>query len=112
MNGYLRYEAWLLTNKTDKKDWEPKKQDKRKLNDLINLWFEKHEQFLKSGKNRKAMLSNLAGKTGNPYGQALNTSDFSVYRNERLKAGTSKNMMNHEQAYLRAMFSELIRLDE
>ncbi len=109
----LRYEAWLKTNKTKEKDWEPKKKtDKRKLSDLINLWFEKHGQYLKSGKNRKAMLLNLANKIGNPYGQTLNASDFTVYRTDRLKAGISKNMVNNEQAYLRAMFNELIRLDE
>jgi len=109
----LRYEAWIKNNKTITPEGEPKtKYDGRKLSELIEIWHEKHGQYLKSGKNRRLMLNNLYKHLKNPVGEQLTAGDFAVYRNERLGAGISKNMVNNEQTYLSALFNELIRLGE
>lgn len=109
----LRYESWLKTNKTVSPEWEPKSRaDKRKLSELIELWHSKHGQYLKSGKNRLLMLNNLCKRLGNPKAEEIKPSDFTVYRNERLASGVSKNTVNNEQVYISSMFNELIRLEE
>jgi integrase len=109
----LRWEAWIKTNKTASSSWEPKTEyDKRKLSDLIDLWFSTHGRNLKDGKNRKLMIDNLCQRLGNPRAENLKGSDFTTYRNERLNAGLTANTINHEHTYLSAVFNELIRIGE
>ncbi|MCK9619171.1 MAG: tyrosine-type recombinase/integrase [Methylobacter sp.] len=109
----LRWEAWIKANKTKSKDWEPTTDtDKRKLSDLIELWYSAHGQNLKDGKNRLLMVNNLCTRLGNPRAENLKSSDFTNYRNERLKTGVSANTINHEHVYLSAIFNELTRIGE
>lgn len=109
----LRWEAWIKTNKTKSKDWEPRSEtDKRKLSELIELWYSAHGQNLKDGKNRLLMINNLCARLGNPQAENIKSADFTNYRNERLKAGVGANTINHEHVYLSAVFNELTRIGE
>jgi len=109
----IRWEAWIKTNKTKSKDWEPTTEiDKRKLSDLIKLWYSAHGQNLKDGKNRLLMINNLCTRLGDPRAENIKSSDFTDYRNDRLKTGVSANTINHEHVYLSAVFNELIRIGE
>lgn len=109
----LRWEAWIKTNKTKSPDWEPTSEtDKRKLSDLIELWYSAHGQNLKDGKNRLLMINNLCSRLNNPHAENIKSSDFTKYRNDRLKTGVSANTINHEHTYLSAIFNELIRIGE
>lgn len=48
---------------------------------------------------------------GNPRADLFTGDQFAEYRKARLDAGITANNMNREQAYLRAVFNELARLD-
>jgi len=107
-----------------------KKRDERRVSTLVNLWFDLHGQTLKRGEERKRALESMATRMGDPLAVELTTSHFTTYRAERLtgkfcresigsgrKKGedakpVSANTLNHELAYLRALFNELERLGE
>lgn len=88
----------------------------RRLLDLAQDWYELHGQTLKDGAPRLAILRGTCTRLGNPLATALTPELFLRYRNDRLKEETrvgntvTKNSVNHEQAYLSAMFGTLTKL--
>ncbi|MCS0582037.1 tyrosine-type recombinase/integrase [Massilia pinisoli] len=104
------YEAWVKTQVTQDNAWEPKKKDPRRLSELVNLWYEHHGKELRAGADTHKRLVAMCAAMGNPLAETFKASDFVEYRTQRLAAGISANNMNHEHAYLRAVFNELERL--
>ncbi|MFU4666600.1 tyrosine-type recombinase/integrase [Pseudomonas aeruginosa] len=107
------------------------KLDERRLSQLIDLWYKLHGQSLKTGDQRLALLLAMAERMGDPKAHKFSANHFATYRAERAEGkhtrakpgrGRSKgdekpkpisaNMLNHELAYLRAVFNELERLGE
>nr|WP_250546847.1 tyrosine-type recombinase/integrase [Stutzerimonas nitrititolerans] len=107
------------------------KLDERRLSKLIDLWYTLHGQNLKTGEQRLALLLAMAERMGDPKAHKFTANHFATYRAERAagkhtrakpgrgsgKGGEkpkpiSANMLNHELAYLRAVFNELERLGE
>lgn len=106
------------------------KRDDRRLSDLVDLWFKLHGQTLKRGEERQRALKAMAERMGDPRATDFTASNFTQYRAERLagdhgrstpgngmKKGqkakpVSANTLNHELAYLSAVFNELDRLGE
>jgi len=107
------------------------KLDERRLSKLIDLWYTLHGQNLKTGEQRLALLLAMAERMGDPKAHKFTANHFATYRAERAAGkhtrakpgrGSSKgdekpkpisaNMLNHELAYLRAVFNELERLGE
>ena len=103
-----RYERWVLTKYSQGEDWNPR-QDKRTLRDLINLWFLHHGHALKDGESRKRKLDAMAIRLSDPRASDFTSADFAAYRLVRLEEGLTENTLNHEQAYLTAVFNELVR---
>lgn len=106
-----RFEALLLTNNQDAL-FAVDKPDKRRLSDLVNLWYQHHGITLKDAKNRMSSLNLLVENLGNPYAKKFKATDFSEYRAKKLNEGLHANTLNHHLAYLRSVFNELIRLGE
>ena len=107
------------------------KHDTRTLRDLVERWYVVHGQNLKTGSQRLSLLNNMVERMGNPKVAKFSAADFAQYRAERaegkhprskpgngfVKEGDvpkpiSANMLNHELAYLQAVFNELTRLGE
>lgn len=107
------------------------KHDTRTLKDLVERWYVVHGQNLKTGEQRLSLLNNMVERMGNPKVSKFSAADFSQYRAERaegkyarntpgngfVKEGEqpkpiSANMLNHELAYLQAVFNEMTRLGE
>ena len=88
----------------------PEKRDTRKLSDLVDLWHKHHGVSLKANDDTYSRLKNLSAALGEPLAEKFNAEMFTEYRSMRLAEGTSANTLNHEHAYLRAAFNELIRL--
>lgn len=107
------------------------KLDERRLSDLIDLWYKLHGKSLKTGDQRFSLLMAMAQRMGDPKAHKFTSTHFANYRAERAEGkhtrakpgrGRSKddeepkpisaNMLNHELAYLRAVFNELERLGE
>lgn len=104
----VRFERITLERYAQGEDINPKK-DKRLLTDLINLHYDLHGQYLKSGLERKNKLLNLAKVAGNPSAYKITASWFVELRQSRAQT-IKANTLNHDRAYLHALFSDLINL--
>lgn len=108
-----RFEKYVLAKSSSEKEWSPSFKDQRTLNDLINKWYELHGQTLKDGERRKRKLIQISERLQNPKAVEITTKDFSHYRSIRLDSDkVSANTVNHELAYLKAVFNELDRAGE
>jgi integrase len=105
-----RYEAHIRSEYNKNKDWNMQHQaDERRLNDLVDLWYEYHGNRLKDSQGRLSTLRLLVEHLKNPKICNFTKHDFLKYRNSR--TDLTPNTINHHHAYLAAVFSELVRLD-
>lgn len=81
-----------------------------RLSDLIQVWYELHGQTLKDHKARLTRTLSIAERMGNPLASEFTALSWAHYRAARLSE-VAPSTVNHEQRYLSAVFSELIRLD-
>lgn len=105
-----RFEQFSLTE-AEQKPWLPSKDDNRRLNDLVDLWFTLHGQALSDGIKRKSKMLSMALLMNNPIARNITSADFSKFRELRLKSVSIKTV-NNDQTYFNALFNELIRLGE
>jgi len=80
-----------------------------RLSDLIKLWHQLHGCTLKDEKTRLARTLAIAERLGDPLATEFDALAWARYRQQRLKVA-SPHTVNHEQRYLSAVFSELLRL--
>lgn len=80
-----------------------------RLSDLVQVWYELHGQTLKDHKTRLTRTMAIAKRSGDPFAADFTALSWARYRAARL-AEVSASTVNHEQRYLSAVFSELIRL--
>ncbi|ENY8009034.1 hypothetical protein ACF1UB_000004 [Vibrio fluvialis] len=59
-----QYERWLLATRNSK-DWIENPKDIRRLSELIDVWYQRKGQTLKSGERNKKILIGIAQKIGN-----------------------------------------------
>ena len=105
-----QWEAWLKTQVTKAADWQPEKRDTRKLSALVEIWFKNHGIGLRAGLETYRSLLTLCKALNDPEADRFTVDLFTTYRTKRLAEGTSTNTLNHEHAYLRSVFNELIRM--
>lgn len=79
------------------------------LSDLVALWHSLHGCSLKDEKTRLSRTLAIAARLGDPLASEFDALAWARYRQRRLKEA-SPHTVNHEQRYLSAVFSELIRL--
>jgi integrase len=91
-------------------EWSPPKKDARHLSDLVESWYQHHGAELRDGVGRKRILLAMCEAIGNPRADTFTPDQFAEYRMKRIESGIKPNTMNREQAYLRAVFNENIRL--
>ncbi|TBV13216.1 phage integrase [Stutzerimonas kirkiae] len=103
----LRYEAHIIANKALDPAWNPRAPDRRKLSELIGLWFDLHGHMLKDGERRKAKLDAICKRLRDPIGSTLDASVYAHDRRVRSQAGTTPKTLNNELGYLRAVYNEL-----
>lgn len=85
--------------------------DKRSLCELVHLWFKLHGVTLRDSKYRLSRTLAVCEALGNPPVNKFTAAAFSRYREKRLLE-VSVSTVNHETRYLRAVFAELIRLEQ
>ncbi|ELI8163169.1 TPA: tyrosine-type recombinase/integrase [Yersinia enterocolitica] len=120
----LSYESYTM-EQARHKPWLGEKEDRRKLLELIDLWYQLHGCSLSDKKGRLAKLEIICKGLGNPIAADITPKDWAHYRDQRLRGEidngystslqtrmVSTGTVNSEQAYLRAVFNELTRLGE
>ncbi|MEQ1639093.1 MAG: tyrosine-type recombinase/integrase [Methylococcales bacterium] len=106
----IAWERHIQAKVQESPDWSPPKKDARFLSDLVELWYQHHGAELRDGVGRKRILLAMCDAIGNPRADKFTPDQFAEYRMKRIEAGIKPNTMNREQAYLRAVFNETIRL--
>lgn len=104
----VRWEAYIRAQHAKTPEWNPAKTDRRHLSELIDTWYTLHGANLKDGAHRKKVLTKVCSDLGNPRATDVTGEQFQLYR---ANAGIGANTLNHHLAYLKAVFNELIRLD-
>ncbi|MCX8587269.1 MULTISPECIES: tyrosine-type recombinase/integrase [unclassified Gilliamella] len=116
----LAYENYI-DEQAATKPWIAKKQDRRRMSDLVNTWYQSHGQTLKDGERVKKILEFICRSTNDPLVNDFTTRTFTDYRKRRMNGELyrtdsvktiSLRTLNLELVYLRAMFNELARLGE
>ncbi|AMO47682.1 Site-specific recombinase XerD [Kosakonia oryzendophytica] len=118
------FERWTK-QEAQEKPWLGEKEDRRRLSDLIALWFKLHGQSLAAGKSRMAKLEIVCRGLGDPLATELTAKVWAHYRDRRLSGEIDNGYtrdpanwkvkpvtVNREQQYLSAVFNELSRLGE
>lgn len=114
----LAYQSHIIEN-VHVKPWLDGKEDRRKLRDLVNQWFDEHGVTLDDGEKRKGAMEFACESMGDPLAHEFDATMFSLYRKKRLSGEISRTprvkqvsprTMNLELAYFRAVFNELKRL--
>ncbi|WP_439860996.1 phage integrase [Pseudomonas sp. MBLB4136] len=80
-----------------------------RLSDLVTVWYDLHGCSLKDEKARLSRTMAVVQRLGDPRVSDFDALAWARYRQSRLKDATPSTV-NHEQRYLSAVFSELIRL--
>ncbi len=107
------YRDGLFAKKAANADFNPhKKRDKRTLSSLIDTWETLFARELKDGQKRTSKLRFLCQEWGNPEYHNISARSFMEFRQRRLDHGLSLNTVNHDLAYLKAMFNKLVKLKE
>ncbi|WP_316368084.1 phage integrase [Candidatus Thiodiazotropha sp. CDECU1] len=106
-----RFEIYIKGKHLESKEWNPAK-DKRKLSELIDIWWKTHGHNLKDTKNRKRWLLQICNEMKDPKAYELYASNFLTWRSQRIQEGNSAATVNNALAYLRAMINELKRINE
>ncbi|ROV60173.1 site-specific integrase [Vibrio ponticus] len=118
----LAYEKFLM-KEVDDKPWLGDKKDLRTLQDLVDLWYKLHGQYLKSAGKVYPRLCTIVEELGNPFAIKFTAKDFVHWRSGRVAknaygqttlAGKSISAPtnNLDLRYLRAVYNELISLGE
>ncbi|MDM3274169.1 tyrosine-type recombinase/integrase [Citrobacter sp. Ce119] len=116
----LAFENYTL-QKVEDSPWLGQGKDKRRLSDLVNLWYERHGIALRDGQKRVRAMLWAAECMGSPLATEFSAQLFTAYRAKRLDghfartkriAEVSPRTMNLEHAYFLAVFNELKRLGE
>ncbi|HGJ5892397.1 MAG TPA: site-specific integrase [Arsenophonus apicola] len=115
----LYYEKYIL-GEMENKPWLGEKQDNRRLSDLINQWHDLYGRTLTDVDRMMSKLKAICAGLGDPIASQLTASDFSLYREGRLKGeipdvnGRCMEIkpvtVNHEQRNLSAVFGTLKKL--
>ncbi|GAB2782118.1 tyrosine-type recombinase/integrase [Halomonas shantousis] len=107
-----RFEAKVTATVAMGEEYTPPKRDRRRLLDLVQLWYDMHGTTLKDGKARLKKLFQLTALMGNPVAITIRPADVARFRQTRIDQGISPNTANHDIAYLRAVFNLAIRMGE
>ncbi|MGY8076239.1 tyrosine-type recombinase/integrase [Klebsiella pneumoniae] len=116
----LAFENYTL-QKIEDTPWLGDGKDKRRLSELVHLWFERHGLTLRDGEKRKSAMLWAAECMGSPLAIEFSAQLFTAYRAKRLDgqfartkrvSQVSPRTMNLEHAYFLAVFNELKRIGE
>lgn len=118
------YEQYIISE-SERKPWVGEKKDRRRLSEIIELWYNLHGQALSASKSRMGKLRIVCSGLGDPIASEFTAKDFAHYRDLRLRGEIfngyheNKDMwavkpitVNRELSYLNAVFCELKRLGE
>lgn len=110
----IEYIDFIKQKHCEGKPWKAEAEDRRRLTELIEIWFKARGCDLADGERQRRVLESIASVLGNPAAKGFTVKDFNNYKAVK-KAGseTEKSVMdktiNNHLGYLRAMYNVLIK---
>lgn len=101
------FEIWIKSQSKDP-EWTFRK-DKRKLTELIEIWYSAHGQHLKSGEDTFNRLKAFSSDIGNPPISEISADQFTDWRSGKINDGFAPATTNRILAYVKSAINELIR---
>lgn len=106
-----RFEATCRTKVVDNRDWSPKPKDKRRLSELVQLWYELHGVALSDGLRRFTILKAAAMFMGDPVAHKVDGAVIASARARWIAKGVTGKTANNRLGYLKSVYNELHKLD-
>ncbi len=106
-----RFEATCRTKVIENRDWTPRPKDKRRLSELVKLWYEMHGIALSDGARRLAILQAAARFMGDPIASKVDGAAIATVRARWLAQGVTGKTANNRLGYLKSVYNELHKLD-
>ncbi len=107
----MRFEATCRAKCSESNDWAPRPKDKRRLSELVELWFDLHGVSLSDGVRRVAILRACAKAMGDPIARLVDGAKIAATRARWMAAGVTGKTANNRLGYLKAVYNELHKLD-
>ncbi|PWU29613.1 integrase [Pseudomonas sp. RW407] len=82
-----RFEATVRQKCTENPAWSIKPKDRRRLSELVQLWYDLHGHSLRDAPRRLSKLLQLSVRLGDPVATALEASSYASLRRRRLEEG-------------------------
>ncbi|MED5608355.1 tyrosine-type recombinase/integrase [Pseudomonas sp. JH-2] len=105
-----QFEVNVRQKCAENSSWSIKPKDRRKLSELVELWYELHGQTLANGKRCVAILRLIAKDLGNPIAVSLEPAKVARVRSLQVAKGMSGKYANNRLGYLKSMYNELRQL--
>ncbi|PWU26339.1 integrase [Pseudomonas sp. RW407] len=105
-----RFESAVRQKCTENPSWSIKPKDRRKLSELVDLWYELHGQTLSNGHRCVAILRLVAKSLGDPIAVNLDPAKVARLRARQVVKGMSGKTANNRLGYLKSMYNELRQL--
>ncbi|UTW07006.1 phage integrase [Pseudomonas benzenivorans] len=107
----LRFESTCRSKMIVDADWSPRPKDKRRLSELVKLWYEMHGVALSDGLRRFAILKAAAEFMGDPIASKVDGAAIATVRARWLALGVTGKTANNRLGYLKSVYNELHKLD-
>lgn len=108
----IRFEDQIRAKLVTGEIWNTPQSDKRKLSELIDLWYGHHGIHLADPERRKRSLIALCNALGDPVAKNLTPAQYLNYRQIRAQDGVSAKTLNNELGYLNALYGYLWQTDQ
>jgi integrase len=106
-----RFEATCRTQCIQSNNWAPRPKDRRKLSELVGLWFDLHGISLTDGLRRSAILRASCKALGDPVACTVDGAKIAAVRARWMANGVTGKTANNRLGYLKAVYNELHKLD-
>jgi site-specific recombinase XerD len=104
-----QYERWAISHYHNK-EWKERPADRRKLSELIELWYQLKGQMMKSAKSTHNKVKAIDKRLGYPRADQINKKMIADYRAKRFEAGVTANTINRDITAISAVFTALIEM--
>lgn len=106
-NEALAYEKHILAN-FHNKEWLGTPKDKRRLSELIDIWWKKSGQFKRSSENYRKKLNLICKELNDPEASSITSPLIANWQLDRLEKGHAVNTVRRLASCLSNVFTTLI----
>ncbi len=105
---YLNY----VVHQAEEKPWRKTKEDKRRLQVIVDRWYELHGQTYTQPQLTKNKLDAIVLALKNPIAEQLLAQNYTEWRGKRLANGISPKTANNELTLLKSVYNKLIEIGD